>query len=131
MLTDLQEKKLTRYFQVYDVDDDGQVDAADFERVLENVRVLHGATDGTAAYRALREAYLGRWESLRASADGDGDGGVDLGEWLAYWQLTLEDDDLFDAEALAITDRLFSVFDLDETNGSARASSPTSTVSSA
>jgi len=42
MLTDLQTKKLTRYFQVYDIDDDGAIEASDFERIVENVRVLHG-----------------------------------------------------------------------------------------
>ena len=114
MLSDLQTKKLTRYFQVYDVDDDGCIDAADFERVVENVRVLRGEDDRSAAYQALHDAYMGRWESLRSLADGDRDGGVDIDEWLAYWQLTLEDDDRYEAEVGAITDRFFTVFDLDE-----------------
>lgn len=114
MLSDLQTKKLTRYFQVYDIDDDGRIDAADFERVVENVRVLRGSDDRSSDYRSLREAYMGRWEALKSSADGDGDGGVDIDEWLAYWQLALEDDARYEAEATAITDRLFSVFDLDE-----------------
>lgn len=114
MLSDLQTKKLTRYFQVYDVDDDGRLDAADFERVVENVRVLRGEKDRSEAYRALRAAYMVRWESLRSAADTDFDGGVDLDEWLAYWQLALEDDDRYEAEVEAITDGLYTVFDLDE-----------------
>jgi len=32
MLSDIQTKKRTRYFMAYDVDDDGRVDAAHFER---------------------------------------------------------------------------------------------------
>jgi Ca2+-binding EF-hand superfamily protein len=36
---------VTRYFQVYDADDDGQIDAGDFERVVENVRILRGESD--------------------------------------------------------------------------------------
>lgn len=114
MLSDLQTKKLTRYFQVYDVDDDGCIDAADFERVVENVHVLRGEHARSASYQALHDAYMGRWESLRSSADADRDGSIDLDEWLAYWQLTLEDDDRYEAEVAAITDRFFTVFDLDE-----------------
>jgi Ca2+-binding EF-hand superfamily protein len=114
MLSDLQTKKLTRYFEVYDVDENGRLAAADFERVLENVRVLHGASNHSPGYQQLRDAYMGRWEALRGSADVDRDGGVDLDEWLAYWQIALEDDARYEAEAEAITDRLFTVFDTDE-----------------
>ena len=114
MLSDLQTKKLTRYFQVYDVDDDGRIGASDFERVLENVRILRGAAPQSAEGNGLREAYMAFWTSLSASADVDKDGGVDLDEWLAYWQLTLEDDARYEQEVEAITDHLFSVFDTDE-----------------
>ncbi len=84
MLSDLQTKKLTRYFEVYDVDDDGHIDAADFERMVENVRILRGESDHSKAYVDLRESYMGRWDALQASADVDDDGGVDIDEWLAY-----------------------------------------------
>ena len=46
MPSELQEKKLTRYFQVYDIDDDGRIAASDLERVIENVRILRGAAEG-------------------------------------------------------------------------------------
>ena len=49
MLSDLQEKKLTRYFQVYDIDDDGRIAASDFERVIDNVRILRGASESSPA----------------------------------------------------------------------------------
>lgn len=85
MLSDLQTKKLTRYFQVYDIDDDGRIAATDFERIIENVRVLHGAGNGSKGYDGLRVAYVNLWNRLREGADGDLDGGIDLDEWLAYW----------------------------------------------
>lgn len=114
MLTDLQTKKLTRYFRVYDIDDDGRIARADFERIFENVRILRGEEDGSSGHRSLRDLYMGLWERLRAAADGDRDGGVDLDEWLAYWQLALADDERSEAETRALTDRLFEVFDVDE-----------------
>lgn len=114
MLTDLQRKKLTRYFRVYDIDDDGHVGPADFERVVENVRILHGLAPDSAGHRALREGYVRRWTALRASADADRDGGVDLDEWLDYWQEMLQTEERYRSEVWAIAGRLFDLFDTDE-----------------
>ena len=114
MLTDLQRRKLTRYFRVYDIDDDGRIGAADFERVVENVRILHGLSPDSPAHRELREAYLRRWRALRTSADVDGDGGVDLDEWLEYWDGVLGADDRYEVEVASLVRRLFELFDTDE-----------------
>ena len=119
MLTDLQTKKLTRYFRVYDIDDDGRIESTDFERIIENVHLLHGL-DGNGP-NALREAYATLWNGLRASADSDGDHAVDLDEWLAYWQRALEDDTRYEAEVEAISTRILSIFDLDESGTIGRA----------
>lgn len=114
MLSKLQRRKLRHYFHIYDVDDDGRIGPADFERVLENVRILHGLSETSPDYQALRESYMGRWEALRDSADADGDGGVDVDEWLGYWTLVIEDDGRYDLEVTNVAARLFDVFDTDE-----------------
>lgn len=114
MLSDLQRDKLTRYFRVYDIDDDGRIGPQDFQRVVENVRILHGLADGSPAHEALRDGYLDRWESLRTAADADDDGGVDLGEWLTYWEGVVEDDDRYEREVGGITARMLDLFDTDE-----------------
>jgi Ca2+-binding EF-hand superfamily protein len=119
MLTDLQTMKLTRYFRVYDIDDDGFIESSDFERIVENVRLLHGV-EGNGP-DALRDAYTTFWHRLQATADSDGDLTVDLDEWLAYWQRALEDDARYEAEVEAITTRLLSIFDLDESGAIGRA----------
>ena len=111
MLSDLQTRKLTRYFQVYDIDDDGRIEPSDFERIVENVRLLHGEED---AADGLHGAYQRLWGRISEAADSDGDRAVDLDEWLAYWQIALEDDARYESEVEALTDRLFNVFDLDE-----------------
>ncbi|MBT4438248.1 MAG: hypothetical protein HOD00_12070 [Gemmatimonadales bacterium] len=54
---------MTRYFQVYDADDDGQIDAGDFERVVENVRILRGEPDhGGMISRAERMSVAGEFD---------------------------------------------------------------------
>ena len=114
MLSDLQRQKLTRYFRVYDVDDDGRIGPADFRRVVENVRILHGLADGSPAHEELLDGDLKRWESLRAHADADRDGGVDLDEWLGYWEGVVEDDDRYREEVAPVTIRMLEIFDTDE-----------------
>jgi juvenile hormone diol kinase len=114
MLTELQTKKLTRYFQVYDIDDNGRIGPLDFERVVENVRMLHGLAESSPGHRALRDGYFRRWEALRASADANDDGGVDLSEWLKYWAAVLRSEDRYQTEAVAVATRLLELFDTDE-----------------
>jgi Ca2+-binding EF-hand superfamily protein len=114
MLSDLQTRKLTRYFAVYDVDDNGSIARPDFERVVENVRMLHGVSGESAAYRALRDGYMRHWDALRGSADVDHDGEVDLDEWLGYWDAVLADDARYHAEVASVADRLFEIFDHDD-----------------
>lgn len=114
MLSPLQKKKLARYFRVYDVNDDGAIAPQDFERVLENLRILHGLADGAPQVARLRDAYVARWEAMRATADADRDGGVSLDEWLAYWDDVLSDDDRYEAEVASLVSRLYALFDTDE-----------------
>ena len=114
MLTELQQQKLTRYFRVYDIDDDGRIGPADFERVIENVRLLHGLNAESPAHQRLREGYASRWDHMRTVADKDADGGVDVEEWLTYWDSVLADDAQFDAEVAVLESRFFEIFDIDE-----------------
>jgi len=114
MLTDLQTKKLTRYFQVYDILDNGRISSADFARVLENIRILKGESETSATYQDFRSAFLKRWETLTRTADVDHSGTVDLDEWLAYWQITLDDTERYELEVEGMTNRLFRMVDTDE-----------------
>lgn len=114
MLSKLQTRKLTRYFRVYDVDDDGAIGPSDFERVVENVRVLHGLDDASAGHQALRQSYVLRWQALAAHADVDQDGAVDLGEWLGYWKDVLANPTRYEEEVAAMSATLFDIFDTDE-----------------
>ena len=114
MLSELQQRKLTRCFRVYDIDDDGRIGPGDYERVVENVRVLHGLGDHSPGQQALREGFLHRWESLRDSADGDDDGGVDLDEWLSYWSAVISHDETYEQVMTSVVQRLLEIFDTDE-----------------
>ncbi len=113
MLTPLQQEKLIHYFRLYDVDDNGRIARADFERVAENVRALHLSGERSPEYRAIHDGFLARWESLRASADADDNGSVDVHEWLRYWEGVLADEARYQAEVAGVVERLLELFDTD------------------
>jgi juvenile hormone diol kinase len=113
MLTSLQQQKLTRFFHLFDVDDDGRIARPDFERVADNVRALHIVSGRSDSKRLIHEGFLQQWEALRSSADANDDDGVDLSEWLAYWSGVLADEQRFTQEVAAVTERLFELFDTD------------------
>jgi len=114
VLTELQTKKLSRYFRVYDIDDDGRIGPADFARVIENVRALHGFTSDSEEHRRLAAGYAARWDGIAESADVDQDGGIDLQEWLTYWDGVLADDARYEEEVRTLEARFFEIFDIDE-----------------
>jgi juvenile hormone diol kinase len=114
VLTDLQRKKLTGYFRLYDVNGDNRTGPEDFDRVVENVRILHDLATYSPRHEALRDGFRRRWESLRTSADADHDGSVDLAEWLGYWDHVIETPELYEAEVNTLAAQLFETFDKDE-----------------
>ena len=114
MLSELQKRKLTRYFRVYDVNNDGRVGASDFERVIENLRVLHDLEMDSPSYAELRSGFMSRWDTIRWWADRDSDGVVEVGEWLSYWEELLSRKQRYEDEVEALLTMIFSLFD---TNG--------------
>lgn len=113
MLGALQKKKLTRYFRVYDIDNDGRVGPRDFERVVENLRTLHGLDVDSPGHLELKEGFMRSWDDLRWWADRDGDGGVDVDEWLDYWEELLSREQRYEDEVAGLLSRVFSLFDRD------------------
>ena len=89
MLTELQRKKLTRLFGLYDTDDDGFIGKADYERTAGNLCRAHRYAEGSAEYQGLYGTYMAAWEGLRRMADRDGDDRVSLAEHLAGYDAML------------------------------------------
>ena len=82
LLTELQRKKLTRLFELYDTDDDGFIGKSDYERAARNLCGAHRYAEGSPEYQSLYGTYMAAWEGLRRMADRDGDDRVSLAEHL-------------------------------------------------
>jgi Ca2+-binding EF-hand superfamily protein len=85
MLGDLQELKASYYFDLIDEDDNGLVDARDFEIRAERMAEARNVSDPEAR-AALRDRVMTWWEHLCALADTDDDDRVTREEWETYWE---------------------------------------------
>jgi len=89
MLTQFQQRKLAKMFDLYDVNRDGYIEAADYARVGEGFATGTGCAPGSADFEKLRATYLGFWEQLRQAADADHDGKVTREEFMASYETLL------------------------------------------
>jgi len=89
MLTQFQQRKLGKMFDLYDVNKDGYIEAADYARVGEGFALGTGCAPGSADFERLRATYLGFWEHLRQAADSDQDGRVTRDEFVASYDALL------------------------------------------
>lgn len=85
MLSELQRQKASHYFSLLDENQDGLVDAEDFERRADHLADAHGITDPEARAE-LRRRFLGWWGHLCALADLDDNEVITREEWATYWE---------------------------------------------
>jgi hypothetical protein len=85
MLSDLQKRKLTVAFQLYDVDKDGYLEQEDFLGFADQMAFAFNAKAAPGAAVQLRAAFNQQWEQTRHSADTNRDDRVGLEEWLHYF----------------------------------------------
>jgi Ca2+-binding EF-hand superfamily protein len=83
-LTDLQKRKLTRFFTVYDQNNDGVIERIDYIMLADNISTAKGFDLESPLSSRLRECMLRVWENLEHIADKNHDGSVTLAEFLAY-----------------------------------------------
>lgn len=83
-LSELQKRKLTRFFKVYDQDHDGVIERNDYVMLAENVARAKGYPLQSPLASRLKEALLQVWSNLEILADKNHDGVVTLEEFLNY-----------------------------------------------
>ena len=69
MLTELQKRKWTRLFQVYDADGNGVVEQADFEIIFQNLAQVRNLEANEPEYEQLHAKFIEDWENLQKDAD--------------------------------------------------------------
>ena len=89
-LTDFQKHKFTLLFNMRDTDGNGVVEAEDFDLVTERVATAKGWSPGTTEYEGYAEFRRTLWERIWKPADVNGDGKIELEEYLNFAQTAME-----------------------------------------
>ncbi len=114
MLTELQKRKLTKLFSMYDSDYTGVLVKADFELMFNKLSTLRNWSQRSRRYLVLQDKLMRKWQGLEKKADTAHDNKVSIAEWLAYYDEVLADTKACFEEIASLMDIIFDVFDQDE-----------------
>lgn len=111
MLSDLQKKKISRLFQVFDANGDGYVEAADAERVAKRIAEIRGWSEDSEEYRKVRALYGEGIQALESQFDDQGR--VDLDGYLGFHDNILNIPGAYHQVVGQLADFVFNVLDGD------------------
>lgn len=83
--TSLRQQKYADWFRCLDRTGDGSVDRDDFEAIVLTMTSALGWGAAASESRALRAAYMDLFDALSAHLDEDGDGKIDLDEFVGFY----------------------------------------------
>ncbi len=118
-LSELQKIKLTKKFELLDVDGNGTVERADIERVIDGLADQRGWSATSQERADLKERHGKLWHALVTFCDANDDGKVALDEWLAYHAEAIKaDEELttlagYESTLQALGDFFFDLLDAD------------------
>lgn len=129
MLSELQKRKLTKLFSMYDAQNLGILKLSDFERLAQRLAELRDWKPDTLPYEDITSKFLLLWNRMRAEIkkktsnpvakqgsfeviDAHARNQIDLEEWFTYYDIVLHDES-YRSEILAFSSSLFSVIDTD------------------
>lgn len=114
MLTELQTRKLTKYFSMYDADCSGRIVAQDFEQIAKKLADRRNWSPRSPRYLTLINQFQQDWKHLDAAADKSDNREVNLEEWLAYYDIVLSDSDRYHKSLRTLMNLVIEAFDADE-----------------
>ncbi len=117
MLTDLQKRKLTKLFAMYDTRCDGYLLAEDYENMAKKIAASRNLGLRSIKCQTLMSQFTYDWKCLQKKADGTHDQKVSLKQWLEYHDEILGDRSKYDEQIRARTVALLDAFDRDENGG--------------
>lgn len=84
LLTELQQRKILHKFELLDLDDNGLIEYADFQRVVEGLAAAREWNREDPRYQRLLTTNQNLWMALQKHCDADDDGSITPQEWLDY-----------------------------------------------
>ena len=114
MVSEIMNKKFTRYFHLRDLDKDGFVGQQDWEQCAQNLAQIRDWEPGSPEYEDIVAKHVHIWTTFWKPADLDNDGKVSLDEYLKLTQ-TLQKQGSF--ASYVILDLFGAIFDIIDRDG--------------
>lgn len=114
MLTDIQTRKLTKLFHLYDANSDGVLVQQDFTTLAVRLANLRQNLRASSQYPQILAHLQQDWACLCEAADHNHDARITLEEWLAYYDQVLNDIKQYASRVVALLTLLFDAFDQDD-----------------
>ncbi len=114
MLTDIQTRKLTKLFRLYDANGDGVLVQQDFMTLATRLADLRQGLHASPHYDQILAHLQGDWVCLCQAADQNHDARITLDEWLRYYDQILNDIKQYVARVITLVTLLFDAFDQDD-----------------
>jgi Ca2+-binding EF-hand superfamily protein len=111
MLTALQTRKLTRAFSLFDVDQNGFMEAADCELVVSATTQAMGYALGSPEYTAYYTEYMAGWNALVQLGDSDNDQRLTVAEYCAAYDKMMAQPAQFNAVILGVVKTIITLWD--------------------
>lgn len=121
MLTELQNRKFTRLFNVYDANRDGYLERSDYERIAVGIADFLGLASDSAERQQHTTKYMANWEHIKMMVDQDNDDRVTQAEFMAFIAYLTQNPEIFTVLALATTQDTMNHQDRDQDGRIARA----------
>ena len=116
MLTDVQAKKLTHYFNVLDYNNNGLIQESDFVAIAENLCILWGLKEGSDTYQMWINRFKNQWAEFKEYILTSDDEAADLERWLRFAdeKLVNGDEAYYGLFVQKLTEDIFDLFDQDK-----------------
>lgn len=116
MLTELQKRKLTKLFTLYDSNHSGRISLSDFEEIVKKIADFRGLKPNSTDYDELANKYYYFWIHLKGEVDRDRNSKLMLDEWLEYHDKLLQDTNRYEREIDSLMNFVYKIFDVDGDN---------------
>ncbi len=111
MLSEIQKRKLTKLFSMYDVDCNGFLLLKDFENRAKKLAALRGWGSRSPKYVQLINQFTYNWKCLSGDSDTNRDHKISLQEWLQHYDTLLSDPKRYTEQVRSLMELVFEVFD--------------------
>ena len=111
MLSALQIRKLTRGFNLFDMDQNGFMDRQDCERVVQATTKVMGYAPGSPEYIAYATEFLAGWDVLMQLGDSDGDQRLTKEEFCVAYAKMMAQPEQFNTVIMGVIQIIVTLWD--------------------